>query len=411
MKRIAILVERDRAYGRGLCEGIADAALEHADWRLELVDSVNISTPGILNGFDGAIVRIPNDQAAKVLERYGIPVVDVYSSGCSQKYYRKFGRVDNDQASIGVKAAEYLLSRRFTSFAFCGYNGLGYSDLRCAAFAKTVATHGCRCEVFQASGASLAEFGATQVRHESMTKGADEKRLIAWLQSLPARTAVFCCQDLRAYQVAAACQECGIAVPERLALLGVDNDRLICSYTAPTLSSIDNVPHRVGAVAVEVLAEMLSSAAARRRPPSRFVPSGEVFPRASSEIWALEPKWLSDALVYIERNLSRTFAVEEVVALTGKSYPTVECAFREQFGETVRRTILRLRMTEARRLLASSPMSIVEIAAKTGFASAQYFCRVFKDFVGVTAGEYRQSMPAMNAAFREIAKKSIDFRV
>ena len=124
--RIALQIEKNRAHGRALLEGIADYALEHADWRLELVDPERLSRASYLSQFDGLIVRVMDDRTAAALLRSGKPVVDTY------------GRIDDnplasirlDDEAIAKMAYACLVERHVRSFAYCGFEGLRFSDAR-----------------------------------------------------------------------------------------------------------------------------------------------------------------------------------------------------------------------------------------------------------------------------------------
>lgn len=388
MKKIAILVERDRAYGRGVCEGIAAAAPREGDWVLEFISVAMLERSSGLHGFSGVIARVPDARVAKRLAMSGLPVVDVF---CAHEYPAfGFGSVDGDQMAIGRLAAEHFLSRRFTSFAYCGYEGLAYSDIRRDAFTGLARERGFGCTVFKTPRQALATFTATVTRKEHVGLGTDAKELARWLRGLPEKTAVFCCQDTRAWQVVAVCREAGIPVPDRLAVLGVDNDPLVCSFTAPTLSSIDNAAHRVGETAVAVLSRMMRSEAARRDPPRIRVKPGGLYPRSSTETYALSPKWVSDTLVFISRNVANNLTASDVAAFTGHSYTTVENAFKRLLGSTVQREIVRSRIEEAKRLLSRTALPVETVARRSGFMTPQYFCRIFKSSVGMTAENYRR---------------------
>ena len=75
-----MICERDRAYGRGLCLGIARATAREKDWSLEFVDDLSIVKSTRLAGFDGVIARVSDDDIAMDLKTTGLPVVDVYTS-------------------------------------------------------------------------------------------------------------------------------------------------------------------------------------------------------------------------------------------------------------------------------------------------------------------------------------------
>ena len=379
-------MERDRAYGRELCCGIADAALREDGWALEFVDADSLKRPKVLRGFDGVIARVVDDAMAQRLAASGLPVVDVFCN----KRYPLFGSVDGNQAAIGRKAAEHFLARRFTSFAYCGYEGYNYSDERRDAFVALLKGHYHPCSVFRTPRRALAEYDASVTRREDVTLGADAHSLAQWLRELPPRTAVFCCHDTRAYQVLCICRNENIAVPDNLAVLGVDNDPLVCSFVTPSISSIDNSGHRVGTAAVAVLSRMMRSKAARKNPPAIRVKPGEVVLRRSTEMYAFAQKWISDALVYISRNVEKRLTAEDITAFVGKSLPMVEDGFRKALGRTIQQELIESRLSAAKRLLSNTELPVAEIVARSGFASAQYFCRVFKAVTGLSAERWRE---------------------
>lgn len=384
--RVAIVAERDRAFSRELCCGIADAASRENGWMLEFVDADSLKRTQALRGFDGVIARVVNDTMASRLADAGLPVVDVF---CNRRY-PNFGSVDGDQAAIGRKAAEHFLARRFTSFAYCGYEGQRYSDVRCNAFVDMLKEHYLPCSVFKTPRRALVEHTASLMHGEDVNLGTDARSLAQWLVRLPPRTAVFCCNDLRAWQVLSICREENIAVPDNLVVLGVDNDPLICSFVTPSISSIDNSGRRIGEASVAVLSQMLCSKDARENPPSVCVEPGEVVQRRSTETYAFAQTWISDALVYISRNAEKRLTAEDIAVFVGKSLPTVEDGFRKALGRTVQQELIASRLSVAKRLLANTTLPIAKVSARSGFASAQYFCRVFKTYTGITAESWRE---------------------
>ena len=144
------------------------------------------------------------------------------------------------------------------------------------------------------------------------------------------------------------------------------------------------------AVAVAVLSRMMRSEAARKNPPAIRVQPGEVSLRRSTETYAFAQKWISDALVYISRNVEKRLTAEDIAAFVGKSLPMVEEGFHKALGRTVQQELIESRLSEAKRLLANTTLPVAEVAARSGFSSAQYFCRVFKADTGFSAEAWRE---------------------
>ena len=255
-----------------------------------------------------------------------------------------------------------------------------FSDVRCKAFAGRLAD----------AGFGVCEFAFPEPMTDDFLyrEKLDDMRIIGrigkWAKTLPSRTAVFCANDMRAYQLIRAASAESIRIPHDLAVLGCDNDNLICLFSSPPLSSINPNAEGVGYAAARVLhAAMLDPSAvqARRHKPFRVSP-GELVERASTEFYSISPAWLSDLLVFIDRNIARPISAADVVAHSGRSYPTVEKAFAKAFGETIGRYVMRAKMTEARRLISLGGHSCKEVASLTGFSSPQYFCNAHRRFFG-----------------------------
>ena len=373
LSRIGVLVERQRAYGRRLCEGAAAYACECSDISLGMMEWRDLEDSRKLSGYDAFIVRVLDDRMDRILRRTHKPVVDVFFG----KHREGFGVADLDNVAIARLAAEHFTSRGFREFAYCGYNGINFSDVRRTAFVQAVEQSGHACHVFVARKNDPGDFSENVVKGERYAPRADEaKAMRSWLRKLPKPVAVFCSHDLRAHQVLALCQDAGISVPEEVAILGVDDDAILCGFTMPTLSSIDPNGFETGREAVRIAREMLRDPKARSMPPQSFVKPLRLIVRESTEVYPIDPPWLSDALVFINRNAANGISAADVFAHVGLSHTTVGSAFRLKLGVSVQDYLSKTRLSEACRLLLSGA-SVTDVARRTGFSSVQYFCRVF----------------------------------
>ena len=371
--RIGVLVERQRAYGRRFCEGAASFAGECPEIALGMLEWSALNDPRSLSGYDAFIVRVLDDQTEQILRRTHKPVVDVFYG----KMRSGFGVADVDNVAIGNLAAEHFISRGFREFAYCGYEGINFSDVRRTSFCKTVEQAGHVCHVLASRKRDANYFNENVVKGERYALPANEARAIrSWLRKLPKPVAGFCSHDLRAYQVLTLCRDAGIAVPNEVAILGVDDDAILCGFTTPTISSIDPNGFETGREAVRIAREMLRSQEARSNPPCSLVKPLRLIVRGSSEIYPVDPPWLSDALVYINRNAAKGVTAADVFAHVGLSHTTVGAAFRQKVGMSVQDMLAKVRIEESCRLLESG-RSVTDVAQKSGFSSAQYFCRAF----------------------------------
>ena len=294
--RVGLLVERSRAFGRELCEGVITFAQEREDWELHFMDAADIPRRSPAQNIDGFIARVTTDAIAASLAKTGKPVVDLYYG----KPRWGFAIVKTMHEAVGRLAAEHFLDRHFRNFAYCPYGEGKTSEYCQKSFARRLRRDGFSCSVYPGGGGAY-DFGKYDIISDTISPPRDARRLLKWLKSLPKPTALFCPGDLRAWRVATLCKSEGIDVPHEVAVLGLDNDLLICGAARPMLSSIDPNTREIGRTAAETLAEMMENGVPAKQIVRQIQPSG-VVARASTETVPVEPKWLADAAIYILRN-------------------------------------------------------------------------------------------------------------
>lgn len=383
--RIALQIEKNRAHGRAMLKGIADYALEHTEWQLELVDPCKITDDGYLAQFDGLIVRVMDDAAAEALIKSKKPVVDTY------------GRIDDnplqsirlDDAAIAKLAFACFSEHHFRMFAYCGFEGLRFSDERGAVFGKLVETAGFDCKVF--SGRRSARISDTFFRDEK-TDVPDAVSVGKWLRSLPKPIGIFCCNDLRAVQVLKVCAALGVSVPSEVSVIGVDDDVLLCTFAKPSLSSIETDSFALGRKAAEMLNAQLSAGNGKMRRASGSVlhRPRRVVERMSTNVYPFRTPWLPDAIMYIRKHLADGVTADDVVRHIGYSHPTVTKAFVEELGHAVKKEIQLQRIRLACSMLKQTDLSAVEISALCGYRSPQYFSHCFAEEFQVTPDVWRK---------------------
>ena len=385
-KTIGILIERQRAYGRRLCEGIVRFAKERGDWSLRIIEFGELAAKLRKGRYDGIIARVMNDRIADALLRVGCPVVDVFC----EKPMPSFGATDQDADAVGQMAAQHFIEHKFTQFAFCGYDGRTYSDMRFRAFERTLGQNHFKCLRYKTPASALKDFDESVVMRERFEMPSDEKRLARWAAGLPKPIGVFCAHDMRAWQLCETCRERGIKVPDEVAILGVDDDELVCHFTSPALSSINQNAVGIGYAAAQTMQQMMSSPGTV--PPQAKIKPVKLVERESTATYPLEPRWLSDALVFIRSHISAQISAQDVYAHVGKSHTLVDRAFSKSLGVSVQREILRTRLSEAKRLIVSTEMPIRMVAEKCGYSSLQYFSASFVRAFGANPTSVRASI-------------------
>jgi len=361
--------------------GIADASQSCDNWQMEPVPPEMLRDSGFARQFDGLIVRVMDNETANALAKAGRPVIDTY------------GRIDDnplpfirlDDSGIAKLASECFAEHRYMRCAYCGFPGIRFSDARGLLFRTFVHERGRTCDVYGGTGAQ--RLTDSYFHNEKMDEVHDERALRKWVEELPKPIAVFCCNDLRAYHLLRVCAEAHVAVPEEVAVLGVDNDTLLCAFAKPQLSSIDTGAYKAGQTAARMLADAMSSPGCR---PSNAIysPVG-VVERRSTDAYAVNTPWLSDALVYIRRNLGKGISATDVIAHLGYSHTAVNNAFRRELGSSVQQEIIRQRRERACRMLKETDMTAADVASACGYPSAQYFAHRFASVFGTTPGIWR----------------------
>lgn len=288
-----------------------------------------------------------------------------------------------DNRAIGRLAAEHLLARGLERIGFCGFVGHGYSDQRLAGAEQLARRRGVTVQVYP------------QAEHSHPHKGSadfhdlERSNLMAWLEALPKPIGVICANDMRARHVLAACQWTGIAVPEQVAIIGVDGDEVLCETAVPALSSVAIDFEQLGHEAAALLDRLMRGERAPRRPI--LLPPIGVIARQSSDILAIGDPDLAQALRFIRENAADDeLTVDRVLAEVPLSRRSLERRFRQVLGRTPQAEITRIRVERARRLLARSDLPMPHVAARSGFRSAARLSVVFHRETGQTPTAYRR---------------------
>jgi LacI family transcriptional regulator len=207
-----------------------------------------------------------------------------------------------------------------------------------------------------------------------------------WLTSLPRPLGLFAGCDMWGRTLLRFCTEFGLQVPDDVALIGVDDDEVICETAFPTLSSVRVPWRRVGLEAAHLLHQLLEGGP----PPSTVrVPPTGVHARRSSDGIAVTDPDVAAALRFIHANAHRRVSVPEILRHVPVGRHTLQRGFRRVLGRTILAEVRRVRVAAARQLLVSTSLSVEEIASLSGFPSADKFGKAFRAETGVTPSAYR----------------------
>ena len=386
-----MLIESSRAYGRGLLLGIAKYVREHSAWSITLQEqSLCDEVPDWLKRWrgDGIITRLDNREMVSVIRRLKIPTI----------YVRKAPKdvqvpaVMTDNAATARVAFEHLRSRGFRHFAFCGFDGADYSDLRRDTFLKLVTQAGLRCHVFESSkrlrGAAMVAYEREGLR--------DGGRVGRWLLTLPKPLGLMACNDMRGQQVLDACRTVGLGVPDQVGVVGVDNDEVLCSLSDPPLSSVAPDTERIGFEVAALLDQMMAGKNVSLTP--MLVEPRGVVARRSTEVLAIEDPHIAMAIRFVREHASEGIDVGDLVRAVPLSRSTLERRFTRVIGHSPKDEIMRVRLDHAKQLLTETNLSVEFIAEKVGLEHTEYLSRIFKKKVGLTPSRFRFKSRAAAAA-------------
>ena len=382
--QVAVSVEHSRGWGRRVCEGICSYAQTHPNWRITMFDGV-LPSVGDLKAFDGFLWSVSDACVAERLLSTGRPIVNLMVDG----RFPATVQVGADHVACGELVVQHFLSRYFRHFAFCGWQGLVFSDVRLAAYRKALGRVHFACSAYLSKSGGRRRAALRDVLRERFALPADAAAIARWLRKLPKPVAVFCANDLRAWQLSEICWRAGLSVPNDVAILGADNDIVPCLLTSPSLSSVDTGTFETGRRAAEVLDEILHGTRTAGGSTVLVPPCG-VVARNSTAVYAVEPPFLAEALSYIRADTAKSLTAAGVAAHVGLSYSTVQGAFRDKIRSSIQREIMSARLELAERLLCATDLPLSDVAAQAGFRTQQYFCLCFKREKGMAPGAFRE---------------------
>lgn len=380
--RVAILVEASRANGRDLLEGIGRYVHQHGPWSIYHHErTLRDCIPPWMNDWDGdgILARIETAKDLRRLWRKGLPMVDLFS------WHSPPGvpAIRGDQEGVARLAAEHLLERGFRRFAFCGFAGVHYSEERCECFVRYLEERGYEASVYGRRKAGSRR----RVSRTEATALSQEDDLGTWLCGLPKPVGLMACNDIRGQQVLNACTERGIAVPDEVAVIGVDNDVLLCQLSLPSLSSVELDVVGAGYEAARMLDQLMHG---RRRVRDGIVRSLGVVVRQSTNSVASTDKDLVAAVQFIREHAFQGIEADDVVTAVCLSRSTLERRFSDVLDRSVTAEIVRVKLERVKELLARTDWPLWRIARDAGFPHIEPLCRLFKRKTGLTPGAFRK---------------------
>ena len=349
---------------------------EHEPWSVHLAEHGRGDRPptwlATWRG-DGILARIETPAMARALRRLKVPIVDVSAA----RLIPALPWFETDDSAIAQMAFDHLRDRGYRRFAYCGDARFNWSNWRGEHFQRAVAAEGSECLFYQPT---------RRFRPDDAAQGDD---LARWLRKLPKPVGIMACYDPHGRQLLDACRRVGIAVPDEVAVISVDNDEVLCELSHPPLTSVIPNTHRTGYEAASLLDELM--AGRKLRAETRLVPPIGVAARQSTSTLAIEDRKTALAVRFIREQACSGINVADVLKAVPHSRRLMESRFRRLLGRTPHEEILRVQMDRVKQLLVETDLPLAEVAERAGFAHVEYLSVVFKRETGIPPSAFRRA--------------------
>lgn len=380
LPHVALIVETSTAYGRAILSGISQYVREHGPWTVYIEQrSLQDPAPPWLERWDGdgIIARASTPQSARKLAKTGVPTVDLNDQ------VRGLGlpQIHSDHAAIARLAADHLIDRGFRHFAYFGFPIFEWSVRRQESFANHVLAAG--HQIHEGLPGRRVHWSHQQASWEDEIEGVAQ-----WVKRLPKPLGIMAGNDIRGIQMLDACRRAGVAVPEEVAVVGVDNEELVCLLAYPPLSSVIPDAYRVGYESAALLDQMMKGH--RVTEMLRSIPPISVATRQSSDVTAIANPCLASAMQFIRESACQGIGVDDVLAHLSISRSVLQRLFRKELGQTILDAITAIRMQRVKQLLSETDLSLADIANRAGFSYVEYLSTSFRRQTGQSPSSYRR---------------------
>jgi len=378
--KVILLIDTARSYGRGLLEGIAKYSNLHGPWIFywkapfyRESGGRELTLPRLrgLNA-DGIIMR--EQKKTKEIISMGLPTI----VAPWKEPFPGVANIITDSVAIGRMAAEHLLHRGFRHFGYCGFGDMFYwCRERSEGFSKRIAKTGFQTHFYQ------------QPKSRAQRLWENEQILIAdWLKSLPKPIGLMACTDDRSRDVMEACKIAGLNVPDEIAVVGADNDEILCNLCDAPLSSVAFNIEKAGYKAAELLDKLM--AGKKMANQTILAQPTHVVTRQSTDILAIEDKEIAEAVRFIHRHCREPIQVGDVVDAVAFSRRSLYKRFHKVLGHSPNDEIRHVRVEQIVRMLVETNLPVSKIALALGYSSVAHIARYFRQEKGMNLQSYRK---------------------
>lgn len=382
MFRVALMLKAKGRYGRSIIEGICEYMKStRIHWDFLLEEDFRSSPASLLEWKgDGVIADFDDPLLTSLLTKVEMPVVGIGGSWqLSSPTIRSLPYVASDNVELVRLAYQHLIDMGLLRFACYSIEPTimnPWAVERANAFRQFVEADGHQAEIFEGIPT-----------HALVWQNILED-LARWLDTLPKPVGIIAVTDSRARQVLQACSIAGYAVPEEIAIIGIDDDPLLRSLSRIAISSVAQGTHQMGRIAAEMLHRQLTGTPLREK-HVMVGPEG-VNAQASTRHSVIMNTYILRARYFIRQFGTQGIKAAQVAEHVGCSRATLDMHFMRTLGKTLHDELLSFRLERSKNLLRETQLSYADVAMQSGFTSLQYMYSVYRREMGCTPVEYRK---------------------
>jgi LacI family transcriptional regulator len=353
------------SYDQSAHEGIAQYAGQHG-WHLNISILKDFQLPEHWQG-DGIITSLNN---SRELEQFvlnaNVPTVDL-------SIWREdidLPRVAADNVELGRLGARHFIE-------------MGHRN--CAWFA--LASNPVSRTRFKGYSECLKAVGIECIRLDTQ-RTQDAAYMTERLKELPKPCAIYTKSDYDSVWISNLCFDAGLRVPDDIAILGADDNLLICENQAVPLSSVRHDLKSIGYEGAAMLDRLMAGEVLSER--LKLIQPKGIAIRQSTDALAVTDPLVREVLSYMKTHYRQSIGTTEIAEQHGVSRRHLEIRFRQSMHRSIREFLIQIRIDAAKSLLNYSREPIETIAALTGFCHAPHFSSTFKKHVGQSPTQYRK---------------------
>lgn len=323
---------------------------------------------------DGIILQANDLKQSRQLRKWRIPMVNIGEDLGSDV---EIPRVAQNNQLVGRMAAEHLIGMGIKNLAYHGVQGRWYSDERLQGFKQAA----------KEAGLKINSFCLPHMTRDALWNERYEP-IKRWLKTLPLPAGIFAVHDYRALIVLSACREMGLRVPEDVAVIGSDNDLMVCEFSTPTLTSVCVNAYRMGFEAARLLDQLMQG-----KPPLQdpvLIDPSEVAARSSTDVLHIDDLAVKKAVAYMRDHFSESFNIDQVAEVAGVSRRLLEMRFRTERRTSPRDFLVQMRLQKAKAMLAAhNRKPTEEIARVCGFGTGKNLRAAFDRILKASPNDFR----------------------